>query len=65
MAQFSIKITKDGIIPIDDVSRRIIQGIPREGDSAENLLPSDDWRNYTNEAFKKNPKDSRDEDEES
>ena len=64
MAQFSIKITKDGIIPIDDVSRRIIQGIPREGDSAENLLPSDDWRNYTNEAFKKNPKDSRDEDEE-
>ena len=22
------------------------------------------WRNYTNEAFKKNPKDSRDEDEE-
>ena len=36
MAQFSIKITKDGIIPIDDVSRRIIQGIPREG-----ILP---WR---------------------
>ena len=64
MAQFSIKITKDGIIPIDDVSKRIVQGIMRDGDLPVGQLPSDNWRYYTDDAFEKRPRDSRDEDEE-
>lgn len=53
MAQFRIRITRDGIIPFDEISKQIVQSILREKGLRGDVLPSEDWKRYTDKVFRK------------